>query len=46
MVHNLRTDILLEAYKNAIELNLSKDFIELLYSELKKRFIDNIVIDN
>jgi hypothetical protein len=46
MVHNLSTNILLETYKKAIELKLSKDFIELLYIELDKRFIDKIVIDN
>lgn len=44
MLNNLSTEKLLEVFKKAMELNLSKDFIKLLNNELNKRFIDNSVI--
>ncbi|MDN3014615.1 sporulation histidine kinase inhibitor Sda [Paenibacillus sp. BSR1-1] len=40
-MHKLSTEKLVEACKNAIELNLSNDFINLLFNELNKRFSDN-----
>jgi Sporulation inhibitor A len=38
-MNKLSTDLLLEAYIHAIELNLSKEFIDLLGNELQKRFL-------
>ena len=40
-MNNLSTEKLQEVLKKAKELNLSNDFIKLLYNELNKRFIDN-----
>lgn len=36
----LNTDTLIDAFKKALELNLSKDFINLLQDEIKRRGID------
>mgnify|MGYP001095765636 CR=1 FL=1 len=35
----LRTEELIDVYRDAIRLNVSKDFIILLSEELNKRFI-------
>ncbi len=35
--HNLSDSLLIEAYKRAIELSLSKDFIKLLEKEIIRR---------
>jgi hypothetical protein len=37
-MNKLSTKHLLEAYIHAIEINLSKEFIDLLDSELQKRY--------
>jgi hypothetical protein len=37
---NLKTETLIDAFKKALELNLSNDFINLLQDELNRRGID------
>jgi hypothetical protein len=40
IMNKLSTKHLLEAYFHAIELNLSKEFIDLLGSELHKKYTE------
>lgn len=42
-MHKLSTEQLLEVYKEAINSNVSKDFIVLLSGEINKRFIKEYV---
>ncbi|WP_419180522.1 sporulation histidine kinase inhibitor Sda [Bacillus salipaludis] len=40
IIYKLRTEQLLEIYKDAIRFNLNKDFIMLLSKEISKRIHD------
>ena len=45
-MHNLSTELLLEAFNSAIKLNLCKDFILLLANELDRRFTNESPIND
>ncbi|MGG3470257.1 sporulation histidine kinase inhibitor Sda [Neobacillus pocheonensis] len=45
-MHKLSTEQLQEIIENAIDLNLDKDFILLLFNELHKRYHDESFINN
>ncbi|WP_082797270.1 sporulation histidine kinase inhibitor Sda [Neobacillus drentensis] len=45
-MHNLSTELLLEAFNSAIKLNLCKDFIRLLAKELDGRLINESPIND
>ncbi|MFB4163113.1 sporulation histidine kinase inhibitor Sda [Alteribacillus sp. JSM 102045] len=36
-MHYISDGVLMEAYEKAVELHLEEEFIELLYSEIKRR---------
>ena len=45
-MHNLSTELLLEAFNSAIKLNLCKDFIRLLANELDGRLTNESPIND
>jgi hypothetical protein len=45
-MHNLSTELLLEAFNSAIKLNLRKDFIRLLAIELDGRLTNESPIND
>ncbi|PFN97903.1 hypothetical protein COJ85_22055 [Bacillus sp. AFS076308] len=45
-MHNLSTELLLEAFNSAIKLNLCKDFIQLLANELDRRLTNESPIND
>jgi hypothetical protein len=42
-MHKLSTEQLLEVYKEAIKLNVNKDFIILISEEINKRLINDFI---
>jgi hypothetical protein len=42
-MHKLSIEQLLEVYKEAVELNVNKDFIRLLSEEINKRLITDSI---
>lgn len=43
-MHQLSNEFLLQAYENAIKLNLCQEFIDLLRNEIEKRILDGSLI--